>query len=94
MTDWTEQSRLEMLQKLEQEERDIDVKTAQLRERKTEIQAAKGRYRFPLPGDDLCPECWFRSGLRSPMRAVVSRNQENPDFRKCPVSGIMAKLNY
>jgi hypothetical protein len=54
MTGWTEQSRVETLQELEQEERDFDVKTAQLRERKVEIRpprqhvwAAAGR--LPAP---------------------------------------------
>jgi rubredoxin len=87
MTEWTEQFRLEALRGLEQEEHDIDTKVAQLRERKTEIQAVKSRYRFPLPDQDLCPVCWFRSGLRSPTYPVSSLDLGKSDDWKCRVCG-------
>jgi hypothetical protein len=78
MTIWTDQFRLDALQRLEHEERDIDTKIVQLRERKSELHGAKARYRFPLPDHDLCPKCWFRCGLRSPMfacRCLTSERQ-------------------
>ena len=87
MTEWTEQFRLEALRRLEQEERDIDTKVAQLGERRTEIQAVKSRYSFPLPDQDLCPECWFRSGLRSPMYPVPSLDLGKSYAWKCRVCG-------
>ncbi len=84
MTDRITRFRLEMLARLEEDDRALDKKAADIHAKKLKVQEQKARYSRPPPSDEnLCLTCWFDHGVKSIMYPVPAKNPEKFDAWRC-----------
>ena len=72
MTEHSDESRREIVRRLEEEEQALNAQQAQLDRKRTEIKSRRFRAQLPFPSGDICPVCWIDHGLEAPMQPQPS----------------------